>query len=193
MDSTMKGRPGSNAGGGSYDGVAILLHWLMALAILGSFCVGVYMADLPLSPARIRIFNYHKWAGITILCLAALRLLWRLTHTPPAEPASLKPWEVVISAWTHRALYLLFFLVPLAGWAFSSAAGFPVVWFGVLPLPDLLPKDKPTAELLETVHGALAWTLGVLFALHAAAALKHRFLDKDGVMDRMLPASVRRR
>jgi cytochrome b561 len=171
----------------TYTGVAILLHWLLALAILASISVGLYMSDLPLTPSRVRIFNYHKWAGITILALSALRLGWRLSHRPPAEPASLKAWEVQIAAWTHRALYALFFLVPVAGWMHSSAAGFPVVWFGVLPLPNLLPKDKDLMETFETVHAVLAWTLGSLVVLHAAAAMKHRFLDRDGVMDRMLP------
>jgi cytochrome b561 len=165
----------------------------MALGIFGAFCVGLYMADLPLSPSRIRLFNYHKWAGITLLALAVARLAWRLVRRPPAEPASLKPYERVVSAWTHRALYLLFFAVPVLGWMHSSAAGFPVVWFGKIPLPDLVGKDKELAETLGDVHSALAWTIAVLAALHAAAAVKHRVIDRDTVMDRMLPSWARRR
>lgn len=176
----------------AYSGPAIALHWIMALGILGAFCVGLYMADLPLSPSRIRIFNYHKWTGITLLALALARLAWRLTHTPPPEPGSLRPYERRISALTHHALYALFFVVPVVGWMHSSAAGFPVVWFGKIPLPDLVGRDKELAETLGDVHSVLAWTLAALVALHAAAALKHRLVDRDGVMNRMLPARLRR-
>jgi len=176
-----------------YTGMAILLHWLLALLLLGSFCVGAYMADLKLSPERIRLFNYHKWAGVTILLLSALRLAWRLTHRPPPEPATLKARDAAIALWTHRLLYVLFFAVPIAGWAYSSASGFSVVWFGQIPLPDLVAKDKGLADVLVQVHGTLAWTLGALVALHAAAAIKHQLFDKDLVLARMLPAGARAR
>jgi cytochrome b561 len=82
---------------------------------------------------------------------------------------------------------VLFFAVPLAGWAYSSADGFPIVWFGVLPLPDLLPADKALAEAVKPVHEILAWALVVLAAIHVVAALKHHFIDRDGLISRMLP------
>lgn len=169
-----------------YTRTAILLHWLLGLALLGSFCVGLYMSDLPLSPQRLKLFNWHKWAGITILALSLLRLAWRLTHRPPAD-LPMPAWQVSVAHWTHRGLYLLFFAVPLAGWAYSSAAGFPIVLFGVLPLPDFVPVDKPLAEALKEVHEALAWALAVLVLLHVAGALKHQFVDKDGLLERMRP------
>ncbi|WP_374565144.1 cytochrome b [Ideonella sp.] len=169
-----------------YTGVAIGFHWLLALMIIVSFGVGWYMSDLSMSPTRLKLFNWHKWAGITILALSALRLLWRLTHRPPADVAGPR-WQQRMAHLTHWALYALFFLVPLAGWAYSSAAGFPVVWFGVLPLPDFVSPDKALAEVMKERHGVLAWTLGVLVLLHIGAALKHHFVDRDRLLDRMRP------
>jgi cytochrome b561 len=169
-----------------YGGVAIAFHWLLALMIIGAFGVGLYMADLPVSPTRLKLFSWHKWAGITILTLSAARLLWRLTHRPPADLPAPR-WQQQAAHGTHIALYLLFFAVPLVGWAYTSAAGFPVVWFGVLPLPDFVPKDKELAELIKPWHENLAWAMALLVLLHIAAALKHHFIDRDGLLDRMRP------
>lgn len=170
-----------------YTRTAIALHWLLALALLGSFCVGLYMTGLPLSPQRLKLYNWHKWAGVTILVLSALRLAWRLTHRPPAD-VPMPAWQQRAAHWAHRALYVLFFAVPLAGWAYSSAAGFPVVLFGVLPLPDFVPADKELAEAIKPLHAVLAWTLALAALAHVAAALKHHFVDQDGLLARMWPA-----
>lgn len=174
-----------------YSGTAIALHWLLALAILGLFGVGLYMTDLPFSPARLKLYNWHKWAGMTILALSILRLLWRLTHRPPALPDpivdAMPTWQRWAHHGTHHALYALFFLVPLIGWAYSSAAGFPIVVFGVLPMPDLLPVDKAMAELIKPWHQISAFALVGLALLHIAAALKHQWVDRDGLLARMLP------
>ncbi|MBL8275155.1 MAG: cytochrome b [Pelomonas sp.] len=167
-----------------YTPVAIVLHWLLALAIIGAFCVGVYMSDLPFSPSRVKLYNWHKWAGVTILALSALRLLWRLTHRPPAD-APMPAWQARVAHGVHLLLYVAFFAVPLTGWAMSSAKGYPIVWFGVLPLPDFVPKDPDLGELLEQVHAALAWGLAFLVLAHVAGALKHQFIDRDGLLKRM--------
>jgi len=170
-----------------YGGVAIAFHWLLALMIIVSFSVGWYMTDLPMSPTRLKLFNWHKWAGVTILALSALRLLWRLTHRPPEEAPG-PVWQQQAARWTHYGLYALFFAVPLTGWAMSSAAGFPIVWLGMLPLPDFVPRDKALAEVLKEVHHVLAWGLGTLVLLHVAAAVKHHFIDRDGLLYRMVPS-----
>ena len=170
-----------------YSRAAIALHWLLALLIVANFALGAYMHDLPFSMTRLKLFNWHKWAGVTILALSALRLAWRLTHRPPADlPAP--AWQQQAAHGTHLALYALFFAVPLVGWAYSSAAGYPIVWFGVLPLPDFVPKDKALAELIKPWHETLAWALMALVALHIAAAIKHQFIDRDGLLARMRPA-----
>ncbi|MBL0729521.1 cytochrome b [Piscinibacter sp. HJYY11] len=167
-----------------YSTVAIAFHWVLALAIVGAFGMGVYMSDLPFSPQRLKYYNWHKWAGVTILALSALRLLWRLTHRPPADPP-MPAWQRGAAHATHWALYALFFAVPLVGWAYSSAAGFPIVWFGVLPLPDFVSPDKALAEAIKPWHAYLAYALAALVVMHIAAALKHQFIDRDGLISRM--------
>ncbi|MFM9880619.1 MAG: cytochrome b [Burkholderiaceae bacterium] len=170
-----------------YSHVAIGFHWLLALMIIGAWSFGFYMTDLPFSPARLKQYNWHKWAGITILTLSALRLLWRLTHRPPPLPGHTPAWQATASHATHWLLYAVFFALPLAGWAYSSAAGFPVVYFGVLQLPDFVPRDKELAEWLKLAHRTLAYTLAALVALHVAAALKHQWFDRDHLLARMNP------
>ena len=167
-----------------YTPVAVVLHWLLALDIVGTFGVGLYMADLPFSMTRLKLYNWHKWAGVTILALSALRLLWRLANRPPADPP-MPLWQARAAHGVHLLLYIAFFAVPLTGWAMSSAKGFPIVWFGVLPLPDFVPKDKELGELLASVHAALAWGLALLVLAHVGAALKHHFIDRDGLLARM--------
>jgi cytochrome b561 len=169
-----------------YHPIAMLLHWVMSIAIIGALCMGLYMADLPFSPQRLKLYNWHKWAGVTILTLAALRLLWRLTHRPPPD-LPMPAWQRGAAHATHTLLYLLFFAVPLVGWAYSSAAGFPIVWFGVLPLPDFVPVNKELAEAIKPWHARLAYTLAALVLVHIAGALKHQIIDRDGLLSRMLP------
>jgi cytochrome b561 len=169
-----------------YGNTAIALHWLMALLILCNFFLGLYMADLEFSLRRVHLFNYHKWTGATILFLAALRLLWRATHRPPADLPAPK-WQHLAAHVTHWALYALFFAVPLVGWAYSSAAGFPIVVYGLIPLPDWVPKDHDLAEAIKPWHGYLAWVLFGLVCLHLAAVVKHTLIDRDGTLRRMLP------
>jgi cytochrome b561 len=175
-----------------YGAVAMGLHWLLALLIVAAFSVGLYMAGLPFSPMRLKLINWHKWAGITILTLSALRLLWRLSHPPPPLPAriveAMAGWQLVAHRGTHLLLYLLFFAVPLFGWAYSSGLGIPVVWFGLVPLPDLVPVDKDFAEaVLKPMHKGSAFALAAVVLLHAAAALKHHLIDRDGLLERMWP------
>jgi cytochrome b561 len=172
-----------------YTRTAIALHWLLAVAIVSSFVLGLYMTGLPLSPQRLRLYNWHKWAGMAILTLSAIRLLWRLTHRPP-EDVAMAPWQRHAAHATHTMLYLLFFAVPLVGWAYSSAAGFPVVVFGVLPLPDFVPADKALAEAIKPWHHRLAYMMAALVLAHVAAALKHHFVDRDTLLSRMWPSKA---
>jgi cytochrome b561 len=149
------------------------------------------MTGLRLSPSRIRLFNWHKWAGVSILLLSAFRLGWRWTHRVPQLPVSLGAAQKIAAQWTHRSMYLLFFLIPLSGWAYSSAAGFQVVWFGKIPLPDFVPVDKEIAAFFQQTHAILSYAIAALVVLHAAAALEHHFLRRDSVLTRMLPAAAR--
>jgi cytochrome b561 len=174
------------ASAGRYSGLAIALHWLLAAALVGSFCFGLYMTSLPFSVQRLRLYNWHKWAGIVILALSFVRLLWRLTHRPPPD-LPMPAWQATAAHATHGLMYVLFFAVPLVGWAYSSAVGFPVVVFGVLPLPDFVPSDKALAAQIKPWHAILAYLLAAATAAHVAAALKHHFIDRDGLLGRMRP------
>jgi cytochrome b561 len=172
-----------------YHSVSIILHWVLGAALVAIFLFGTYMSDLPFSPERLKLFNWHKWAGISILLLSALRLLWRLKHPAPALPAKIErampAWQLKAHQLTHVALYALFFVVPLVGWAYTSAAGFPVVLFGVIQLPDWVSADKALAAVIKPWHQISAFALAGLVVLHVGAALKHQFVDKDGLLQRM--------
>ncbi|MFN4266908.1 MAG: cytochrome b [Aquabacterium sp.] len=172
-----------------YTSMAIVLHWALALAILSAFSVGVYLDDQPFSPAKLKLINWHKWAGVAILFLSVLRLVWRITHRPPVLPGRIQQlmprWQHLAHHGTHHLMYLLFLAVPLLGWAYSSAKGFPIVWFGVLPLPDWVAPNPDLAEVLKEAHGLAAFALIGLVVLHVGAVIKHQFIDKDGLLDRM--------
>jgi cytochrome b561 len=180
-----------------YDAVAISLHWLTALAVIGLLLVGPVMADLERTdPLRPLLFGLHKSFGIFVLLATLFRLAWRLSHRPPALPATLPGWESRLIHFTHRAFYALLLAVPLLGWAMNSSGKepAPMVLFGAIPwpllpvLPDLAPEiRKPIHDFCEGAHGAVAYLMAGLLALHVAAALRHRFLRKDGLAERMLP------
>src|SRR5690242_8956655 len=131
----------------SYASPAIAMHWVLAVVIVCTFVIGLTMVDLPLSPQRLRLFNWHKWLGASVLVLSAARLAWRAAgHPPPPLPARTPAWQQQAYRGTHLVFYALFFVVPLLGWATTSALGVPLVWFGVLPLPDFVPRNKPFGE-----------------------------------------------
>ena len=169
-----------------YTRTAIALHWLIALLIFSAFPLGIYMHDLPFSPGRLKLFSYHKWLGVTVFLLALARLLWRLKHPAP-PPAGMPAWQRVASTATHHLLYLLIIVVPISGWLMSSAKGFQTVYLGIIPLPDLLTKDKALGDALLLTHQILNFTLGALVITHLTAALKHYFIDRDEVLGRMIP------
>ena len=169
-----------------YTLVARTLHWLIALGIIGAFAIALYEDDLKFSLLKIKLINYHKWVGLTVLLLAIVRVIWRLTHPAPKAPTHMTPWEKGVAHLTHGLLYLLMFCVPLGGWLYSSAKGFPIVLFGVIPFPALIDKNEAIAHTIKEWHGFGAWTVIILASLHALAALKHHFIDRDDVLKRML-------
>ena len=170
-----------------YSRTAKGLHWLIALLMLGLLGLGFYMHDLPLSLQKLQLYSWHKWAGATVFLLVIVRLAWRITHQPLALPAGMPSWQQWAAHTTHLLLYVLMLAIPLSGWLMSSAKGFQTVWFGVLPLPDLLAKDKALGDLLQTLHMSLNLLLVALLVAHVGASLKHHFINKDDVLLRMLP------
>lgn len=170
-----------------YTPTAIALHWLVVFLIIGAFPLGMVMGGLPFSPLKLKLISYHKWLGVTVFILVVARLAWRATHTMPPMPASMPRWEQRAAHGLHHLLYFLLFVIPLSGWLMSSAKGIQTVYLGVLPLPDLLGKDKALGDLLGTVHASLNYSMLALVVVHIAAALKHQFINCDGVLARMLP------
>lgn len=171
-----------------YQSPAIALHWFIAVLIFSGYALGLFMVALPVSAEKLRYFSFHKWIGVSVFLLALLRVLWRATHRPPALPEG-PSWEHAAAHLTHWALYVLMFAIPLSGWLHSSAAGYTTVYFGVLPLPDLLAKNLPLSEQLGAVHGWLNYALIALLLGHAGAAILHHIARRDGVLARMLPIS----
>ncbi len=171
-----------------FSRVSVLLHWLMALLIVAAFGLGLVMTDMPgITPAKLQYFSWHKWLGITVLFLAALRLLWRLTHPAPPYMKFMPQWQLRISALAHVALYVLMFAVPLSGYFYSLAAGVPVVYLGLLPLPVIIDANPELKPVLKELHESLNWILFALVAVHVLAVIKHQFMDKDNLFKRMLP------
>jgi cytochrome b561 len=173
-----------------YGAVAQTLHWLIAALIVVMFGLGWYMADLPLSQRKFDLYQVHKSLGITILLLAALRLLWRLLNPAPPLPPSLQPWERTAARINHALLYTMLFVQPTVGFLQSNAANFPIVWWGVVRLPAVLGTDEALAETLLAVHRWGSRLILVLVLLHVGAALRHHFILKDDVLRRMLPGAT---
>ena len=170
-----------------YTHTAITLHWLIALLVFAAFPLGLYMHDLPLSPYKLRLYSYHKWLGVCVMLFAVIRLSWRVSHRPPVLPDNMQGWEKVAAESMHYMLYILLFVIPLSGWLMSSAKGFQTVLFGVIPLPDIINKDKFLGEFLQQVHESFNWILLVMVCAHIAASIKHHFIERDDVLERMLP------
>jgi cytochrome b561 len=171
-----------------WGSVAQFLHWLIVALIITQLVLALIASELH-GMAKLATLARHKSVGITILMLAVVRLLWRLGNPTPPLPLTLKPYERVLAKFTHAALYVLIFAMPLSGWIMSSARGFPVSWFSLFQLPDLVAKNRPLYEAMLTTHGVLACALVAIATLHALAALKHHFVLKDTVLRRMLPFS----
>jgi cytochrome b561/polyisoprenoid-binding protein YceI len=163
------------------------LHWLIVALIALQAALGLTGIMLPLGLQKLAVLARHKSIGITILGLATLRLLWRWLNATPPLPSNLKPHERFLAHFTHAALYVLLFAMPLTGWIMSSARGFPVSWFNLFQLPDLVPKSETLYDAMVTTHAALAIALAITVALHIAGALKHHFVLKDDTLRRMLP------
>lgn len=191
-----------------YTIIAIILHWLIALGIFGMFAFGWYMTGLPKeapeqmsydlfdwgiytweltkeSTPRAFYFNLHKSIGITLLALIIIRFIWRITHKPPALLASYKAWERKLSTGAHHLLYLLMFVMPISGLIMSAASKYGVKWFGFDFIAGL--DNQTLREIFHETHEITGLVLLIIIILHIAGALKHKIIDKDKTMQRILP------
>ena len=169
-----------------YGSVAQTLHWLVVVLLIVQVTLAKIADSLPLGPDKIGTLARHKSVGITIFTLAVLRFAWRL-YDPPPPLTPMPRWQARAARFSHAAFYALLFAMPLTGWIMSSASNYPVSWFGLVQLPDLVAPDHALKELLKAVHETLAIILIALASLHLLAALKHQFLDRNGLLFRMLP------
>jgi cytochrome b561/polyisoprenoid-binding protein YceI len=176
----------------SYGRVTQWLHWLIAALIVAQYVLGQMAANAAsddLALRQLALLANHKSIGITVLLLATVRIGWRWRTQIPQLPGSMPNWQVRLSKLSHFLLYLLIFALPISGWLMSSASAYTVSWFNLVQLPDLLSPSEDSKELLVNIHHLLATTLLLLASAHLLAALKHHFVDRDGVLKRMLSAS----
>ncbi len=180
-----------------YNAVAMILHWLIALAIITLLAVGKYMVDLPNDdPDKFVLYQLHKSTGLTVLALTLVRIFWRLSHTVPPLPPTMQAWQRWAAMATHHVFYFMMLAIPLTGWsvASSSSSGIPTMWFGLFEVPHLpLLQDatnrKELHEQAVAAHEILGNLTILLLLLHIGAALKHHFWDRDDILSRMLPLS----
>jgi cytochrome b561 len=179
MNSPAKDRPEK------YPASLRLLHWAMAFAFILLFISGYIMVDLDKKdPLRPDLFGVHKSIGVIIIVLLAFRLTVRLRSILPELPSSLQQWETSLAHWGHRLLYLLMIVTPFVGYADSNLHGRAVKLFG-LPLPKLFPTVEGVGSTPGDVHTVLAYTLLGIVAIHIAAVIKHRFVDRADVLPRI--------
>jgi len=174
-----------------YGSLAKLLHWSIMLLILVQFFLAESADDLPDGIEKLKILSRHKSIGMLVLALAVVRIGWKIANRGLPAPVGSGILKKTAAA-GHGLLYLLILLQPLTGWAMSSAANFPVTFFGWFQFPALVGANPELHERLADVHEALFWVLAAVAALHAAAALYHHFVLKDGVLRRMSPFGRRR-
>lgn len=176
---------------GRWGSVSQLLHWAILVLLVWIAWLGLGMVDMPNTPAKIGSYALHKSLGLTLLALVAARLAWRLYAGAPAPVAGTPTWQARIASLTHVALYGLMFAIPLSGWLFNSASGYPLQWFKRFNLPALSGRDQGLAEVAGALHQYGFWLLVALVALHAAAALYHHVVQRDDTLTRMLPTLPR--
>ncbi len=172
-----------------YSRTAVVLHWLIALAVLGQIAFGWYLQLVPrLTPDRTVFVNFHKSTGLVIGVLIALRLAWRLSHKPPPLPAAMPAWERRVALANHVLLYACMLIMPLAGYTASNFSKFGVKFFNAVLLPPWGVDDRGIYAFFNGLHVATSYVFVSLIALHVAAALKHLFFPRYGIFRRMLPS-----
>lgn len=167
-----------------YTTVARWLHWIIAIMVIGNIIGGLAHDALE---DVLPVIPMHQAAGITILLLTLVRIGWRLSHPAPPLPAEMPGWEKVAAHATHFLFYALLLLVPISGWVMSSASDKPLTWFWLFPVPKFgVTREDALFDVAHEGHEIMGLLFGALALLHIAAALRHHFILKDGVLRRML-------
>ena len=174
-----------------YGTIAMLLHWAMALLLVALVLLGLYMTRLPdvgFNQTKVWLIIYHKELGMLALGLVAVRFAWRFGNELPVLVGAMPEWQQVAARFVHLCFYALMFALPVSGWLMSSAAGFPVPFFGLFYWPDLIGYSEHHYALLLALHKALGYAIIPFIAVHAGAALRHHFISRDDTLRKMLPA-----
>lgn len=175
----------------TYTKIAIWLHWLIAILIIGQLAGGKIMMAMDPAPLKFEIFQLHKSFGFIVLFLSIARLLWRLGHKAPPLPAGMKPIEKIGAKLSHIGFYGLMIGIPISGWVMVSSTPYVIATkiFKVIPVPDIpgLPRSEAFNNLMKDTHEVMGFLILALLILHIAAALKHHFVNKDDVLSRMVP------
>ncbi|VEG90015.1 cytochrome b [Legionella spiritensis] len=167
-----------------YGLIAILMHWVLALLMIGLIILGLYMVELPISLQKLKLYGWHKEYGFLVLGLAILRLMWRFINVTPH--LELPRWESFAAHSVHWTFYGFMFALPVTGWLITSAAALPASFFGLVTLPNLVSPNEDARILYIEIHKWLGYALIAVIFLHIAAALKHHFIDKDDILRRMI-------
>lgn len=169
-----------------YTRVAIWLHWLIATAVTTNIALAMLSEGLPRA-TRTAAMNIHKPLGLVVLALSILLILWRIGHRAPPPPARTPAWQRPVSRIVHFLFYALLILLPLSGWIWFSAADRPIDFFGLFTVPALTGADEALADAMHDRHETLGLAMLALVVLHVAAAFKHQFVDRTGLIGRMNP------
>lgn len=169
-----------------YDYISQVFHWLIAAAIVATYSIGLYREDLPKDDFRVWLMSLHMSIGLLVIGLGVLRIGWRSFNPAPAPVPMAKPLALASRA-AHLGLYVAMFAIPVIGLLAAWAKGRTIGFFGLFPIPTLIPIDKGSTKVLEEAHEIAAHMLMILAGLHAAAAIFHQIVLKDGTLARMLP------
>ena len=178
-----------------YGAVAQAMHWLIVALIITQYTLAKLAesagADKAAHPAaalqQLALLARHKSVGLTIFALAVLRLLWRWYSPPPPLPVTMPRWQTYIAKLTHYAFYALLLLLPMSGLVMSAASNYPVSYFGLFTIPNVVAPDETLKDIMKERHHMLFDILVVVAVVHVVAALKHHFVDRDDVLRRMAP------
>lgn len=169
-----------------YGFISLIFHWLTALVIFALFALGLWMVELTYYDAWYRLApHYHKSIGLLLMLAMLLRLGWRFYSRPPEPEPSLQRWEALSARAAHILLYLLVFALGISGYLISTADGLGIALFNWFDVPATLTGIDQQEDIAGEIHKWLAWSLISLAVLHALAALKHHFLDKDRTLTKM--------
>ena len=170
-----------------YSGFAKLLHWIIAACVLFIIPAGITMDNLPDGDLKNALYTLHRSTGVLVLVLMVIRLAYRLINGVPAPEPTLTSWQRIVSHVVHLSLYALLIAQPIIGWVATSAYGAQISVFGLFTLPAIVGKDEALSKPLFVVHELIGFVVAGLLIMHIGAALYHYFIQRDGVLQRMLP------